>query len=797
MKINYKKIASVLASTVMLGSTVAFASAAFPAPFVNSGVEDAAIVIGSSAAESDNLAAVDLGASLDKSITTTTGGMISGEGDKIKIEKGSKKVSINTGLADVWGLSITASDLKTLLADGIFNNKQNNEYKYEQKFELGNLSYNLFADSDYQDKLPTLGFQVAANQYVANYTLDFITDPESTMGSDLVDLETKTIKMLGKEYYILDFKNSTAKITFLDAATTASLAEDEKKTITVGDKTYEVAITFIKGGEVVLNVNGVDTEKLSADGASYGNTFKLADGTYIGIKNINAQDYAGGTKNVDFSLGKGKLEITNGNNVKINDKSVDDLYGYITLGDSSSKRVWQKLVMQWKVSDEAFLTPGKELVMPGFEAIKLIMEDATTPTNEITEVVPSSDYLNLKTTIKQGDVTIPILYLDTTTGNFSGVGQSATAKLATSTTGILTYNATGSSVSQYDGFVVSYKSSREAESYYLKVQSVRQDTDQGRNLTTIKNKVTGDTWEDRKIGDTISLGNTVLTIDNIMYTAGGDRIVNFTVNSGSNFTTLYTAEGLKIVLPWQPATDTNVSTEGALFLGTTKGPSIADGNHAGLFNLTMSEEDKDGTLAQKNFYLAVDNSASGSTQYVTVTDIVGDGTAYETPTSGSKVWESYVLSDLATKITHDKTDTNQYSATVEYHGGQVYANVYVAAPSVTTEGGAAKVKVVKDSEVSSVSSKNLIVVGGSCINTVAATLLGSTTPLCGAEFAAKTKAGAGQYLIETFASPYNTAKIAMLVAGYDAAETTAAAKVVKDGSADSTVGKSMVGPTAS
>ncbi len=82
--------------------------------------------------------------------------------------------------------------------------------------------------------------------------------------------------------------------------------------------------------------------------------------------------------------------------------------------------------------------------------------------------------------------------------------------------------------------------------------------------------------------------------------------------------------------------------------------------------------------------------------------------------------------------------------------------------------------IVKDTEVSSVSSKNLIVVGGSCINSVAAKLLGSDVPLCGAAWTAKTDVGVGQFLVKEYTSPYNSEKIAFLVAGYEAADTTAA-----------------------
>lgn len=82
--------------------------------------------------------------------------------------------------------------------------------------------------------------------------------------------------------------------------------------------------------------------------------------------------------------------------------------------------------------------------------------------------------------------------------------------------------------------------------------------------------------------------------------------------------------------------------------------------------------------------------------------------------------------------------------------------------------------IVKDTEVSSVATKNLIVVGGSCINAVAAKLLGSDVPLCGAEWSAKTNVGEGQYIIQEYASPYADDKVALLVAGYSAEGTTVA-----------------------
>ena len=152
-------------------------------------------------------------------------------------------------------------------------------------------------------------------------------------------------------------------------------------------------------------------------------------------------------------------------------------------------------------------------------------------------------------------------------------------------------------------------------------------------------------------------------------------------------------------------------------------------------------------------------------------------------------------------ITTDSADSDQKVATISYPDEQVYAQIYIAAegtsitPGVTTGGGGGQVLIVEDSKISSVNSRNLIVIGGSCINSVAAKILGSDSPLCTSEFTDATGVGPGQYLIQTVQSPYTVDKIAMLVAGYEAADTVNAVRKAKEG-ASSDVGSKTVYPIA-
>ena len=202
-------------------------------------------------------------------------------------------------------------------------------------------------------------------------------------------------------------------------------------------------------------------------------------------------------------------------------------------------------------------------------------------------------------------------------------------------------------------------------------------------------------------------------------------------------------------------------------------------------DLDLDEEDKNENVGMGE-RINVTCSKTSSTDEVQLSAFVHlsgqSGTATEI--GDTDVHRNFVYSPLATEELHDQ-GPDRYNMKLIYHGGESYGEVYVSSPDATISPGASseggQVVVVKDSEVSSVSGKNLIVVGGSCINTVAAKILDSTTPICGAAWTTATAAGSGKYIIKTIASPYNTAKVAMLVAGYDAADTVNAVAKAKAG----------------
>jgi hypothetical protein len=213
-------------------------------------------------------------------------------------------------------------------------------------------------------------------------------------------------------------------------------------------------------------------------------------------------------------------------------------------------------------------------------------------------------------------------------------------------------------------------------------------------------------------------------------------------------------------------------------------------------------EEKDDNAAYQALIVEIDDGGDSN-------DGIGVDTVEDTWSNAASGWTSTRYSDskqadrmdlFGSIINVDSSDSDQKIATISYPNEQIYAQLYMGEEAATitagTSTGATQLGdiLVKDSEVSSVSSKNLVVVGGSCINSVAANLLGGVA--CGADFTTKTGVGTGQFLIQSLVSPYSTGNIALVVAGYEAADTVNAAMYLRTQTVDTAAGKKYKGTSA-
>lgn len=729
-----------MAIGVLTGATVGFGSAAvYPSPFTS----NTAVVVGTGegVAPSDAVAAAAILSDLDAAAAGSVGSTVNEDGEVVKIEKTSDKFNLGDDASTVFVGSIDDDDLPDLLGDGTYLDEDNTEYDYTQKVELGaNLDLEHFSDTDYDDligasdKTPSIGISLADGNHVLNYTLDFTTNPDFNAAT----METTTLRLLGKDYYILDITNgSTNKTTFLDSANSLIISEGESKTS--GGKT--VSIDFISSTEVTLQVDGQTTNSM-AEGATY----KLPDGTYVGVKDIRFDSRDGGISQVEISLGTGKLEISDGTEVELNDDTIQEIVGYLQM----SGLTLDKIVLQWNTDNEEFITPEAKLLMPAFEALELSMADHTIPEEETIEVEFSgNDLVELTVPLKDGSHTIPLLSANST-GEFTLIGKDSSNRLfTTNSTSAVRFNQTYG----HKYFVASWNASGEAESYYIRAQLVTEDSIDKVKFT---NQITN---EDKTAanGTSVDFGSVTLTVNNITDEASDENFI-MSINSGGSFHELYTAEGLKVYLPFESPSVLGAPTTKGL-INFTDFANETTGHNFDSFYLFFDEENKDEDIGAGDSFNVTLGEASDK---VTVSTVSTDSSGHEIGDTDDI--EYYQVSDLATRVLH-KTGGDQDSVMITYHGSQMTGNLYLSAPGATS-GGSSGAMTVTDAEISTVSGKNLIVVGGSAINSVAAELLGGSYRT--EEFTAMTGVAAGEFLVQSLDRGGRTA---LLVAGYNAQDT--------------------------
>lgn len=761
----------------MAGMSMGLATAAnYPLPFVSGGTANAAVVYGTNAQTLDSVNAGNIQSDLSSSVSSSISSSSVSGGDFVKLERSPTNLfNLGEGMSDFYS-SIDEDQLSTILAKGVYTNDVNDEFDYEQKITLGSdLDLEHFHDSDFNNDVPTIGFQQATGDTVLTYTLDFTptgaTYGTATSASDFPYLETTKLNILGYEYYVssADYTGGTASLTLLDSADTSIVSEGETKT--VNDKT--VSISFIDSNEVKLVVNGETTNSLSE-----GSTYKLSDGSYVGIIDISSQDYAGGIKQVEFSIGTGKIVLTNGAEVQINGDEISDLYDQYSLTTiiTNTTTALSSITLTWTLDDDVFIAPGDDITLPGFETLKLSMGGFVTGDGEKTELDPDGDdSIKLKTTVKDGGLNINLAYLNSGSTAIAGLGDSATHKLVTNATSGTTSGVPARIVlneTEKSYFVATWKNGDDAESFAYELQSITEGASHT-NATKLDNLAGGSDIEFSGVGDDDTVGSAMTFNLTTSDDDTGIVTVDISATSGTVYTDrLVTADGMQVLLPIKNTANNNSAIA---YVNIDRLNSTGDANTTQIsaptgFNLTVTEEDVNGQIANgPAFYLNFTVDSTEGLEVLSLTNV----TTYETG-DNTDVYEGYMVSPLSTKVVHQKPSSGLNDLTITYFGEETHADVYLSEASASiSSDGEGGVMMVMDTEVSSVSSKNLIVVGGSCVNSAAAALVGGA--YCGSSWTDATGVGTGQFLIKSYASSSITSKMALLVAGYEAADTTHAA----------------------
>ena len=819
-----KRILTVGTVFTMLGATVMGAMAAdlskYPDLLVSDGVFNGLMVVGENAAAVDNLALTDIASSMKykKAGAVST---VSVEGDAWKVGTSSKFLELaNSNATSSAIVGETFTDINTFigdaelggLADGSYSTNAAN-YDYQQFMffdeETGGTGTKQnrvvkYDESDDEVTADHLFFKSALQ--IAHYKLEFastaqsdITDADgtaTTAGGYLDDFRNTDIKMLGNDYSVVEATRpatgltTSVKLTLMAGATHDTMLEGDTKTYTVGEKEFEVSLTYVDATKAKFTVNGEATNKLAV-----GDTYVLSDSSEIGVSEVLYQSYAGGVHSAEFYLGATKLVLRDDNstvaggtyNMKVGSEDIDGTTVVITGTDDATTGTLSTIELNMTADDDYWVPAGgklSEVIAAAGDEDEVLFGGAfdieykglaEQETKELKLKTSSSKRYKLQ--LHDGDgnaVELPVAYAEGTYNlSFGEESHVATSRNNQKRLVLGEGRVTGGGgvIEKDDYFVITGGTAADgsAKSYLMQYKGADKVSKTSPKIK-FKNTGSGETLE-----YSVSSTNRTATIKLGGYSFGVDG-VGITADDFPIFVDLDGSGGAPAVAgnitfvdyfgsQWAFKPNTMDTLLGYDDLAGVNSSAIA---FVQITQTTPNADDYD-NVAPSTLILNLTTAAGPETR----ADLYG--VTLLTPDGETEV--KYGYTSMGTFITHNEPSSDPDEITLLYPAKQKLPQVYFTSGATTTStvsgGELVAVTIVDatklDSEVASVKAQNLIVVGGPCVNTVAAELLGNPAD-CTEGFTP------GKARIKLF--EHANGNVAMLVAGYSGADTRLAGKVI-------------------
>lgn len=854
MRLNFKKISAIASSAVMAVSSIALAAAAnYPAPFVAGGVADVAIVYGTGAGVSvlDTVQAGNIQTNLQASLgsaTTTSTTSVSG-GDSVNLGTSSRKIYYGDAIS-VGKASIGSVEMPSVLQDKKFIDLAGTEYSYTQTLKTGPAAIT-FGTSGGDLNDPTLYIDGGNNGaltsgHLYNYTLSL---SKNLNVSDSTNVQGQKINILGVDY-VIGASSTNTTLYLYGSGETITVIGGEESTVKIGETDHTVTLVTTSSATAgTLKVDGV--QKSVTEGSSYA----FAGNINVYVKDIIHPAYAGDIRQAELIMGSNTLLIQNGQSVKqgADQTTIKSTLGTVTAAGNGLISGFSVAIGMPKTQTDAILAGGDSFVDPVFGGLKLQLATITPNIDSTTrgKILLNTDnnqyaYITL-TTARAGSIgeqKLTYVY-DNNTASTAVQPLLAHQTISTNNRGLI-HVLEGEDALQNDWIIVNQGDA----GTILSVEDISIDTATSGSVT-LGDVVTG---ESQKITLTNSSGVYAKTNHNFF---GGNGYTINVNNAGTTVNVTWSSSGVKTLFPriklkdggwisflsettipynvWNGSTNilfpdgqTNIATTGTALLNTTLSyhvNGITWGARAAIPNVTIIQnitgggalcnfnasqgpailyiEPKKWNDGSYGDYICVPLTTTGTTEIAIGTPVL-NGTDSGFATYGSDTYKSAAIDTFGTFVTLESRTNENGVVNILNPTSQMYADVLFSAVGATvssTDGTSTPATslgevLVTDSEVSSVSTKNLIIVGGSCINSAAAKVLGLTGGACGAAFTDKTGIGSGEFLIESVGDAYTTGKIALVVAGYDAADTVNAAKYLTTKTVDTTAGKKYKGTSA-
>jgi hypothetical protein len=769
MKFTFKKVASVLASAVMLTSTVGFAAAAsYPNPFTSQG---AAVVYGAAAAQTDVSAAIDISNQLKELAEGSQNVDVTGEA--VAVETSSQPLYLGDKM-NTTKETFSKDQLPTVLADDTITDDDGKEYDVQLRIVSPNTSI-IYGDTP--DNLAEPVLYANFNDADFKYSLR-ITFPTAVNISKLTD---EAIRLFGKDYTFTGSVTSLTenKIVLFEKATSVRINDGESVTS--------------EGHTITVAVEDTNTASITIDGVSEskdeGWSGKIG-AVDVYIKNVVGPNVAGSSRYVDLYLNSNKLTLEHGQDVVLGSEDVDGAAVQFTNASGKVSQIDIDISPHSLDGSIEYLELGDEMLDPVFGSVKLALASVTpgleSEDRDYLLIKPSAEKkVRVKFTNKAGkeyDMDMlrpsPIALNSTYDAMYNSTHIDNGTHFSSNT---WTYNATELGVGDDYELITTTSGAINESDYvitcsneYTQIWELEKiDVTGGDQYVELK-----DQGSDTASSTKVTLTGTAAGSTGTLTLADGSSTTVALINAGAiNISGacdhIYTKNGALIDLRTADAPTSNLS-EIRLFEETAYNGGTFKDNAATTLgkNITVRMAyDKAGRSGNDIF---IRDTMSGTTDGTEDTDYwkddVGD-------------YDKYYVTKYGTYVKQtgdsDKQVEMYYPEDAMSIGFYIGEESSMVIPGDTGSGG--QIEIVNDNEISSVSSKHLIVVGGSCINKVALKILdaSATEPICGEDFSELTSVGAGGYIIKTVESPYSSDKRAMLVAGYNAEDTVKAVEAAK------------------
>lgn len=768
MKKTWKKITAVAAGSVLLGASLMGATAAlqdFPTPFVGAdGTPDVQFVIGSGSTD-DYLGVIDIATSLQAQSVVDVPGVggsteVSVEGG-VRVAQSGKDLLLGVGLNETKD-RLTRSDLPDLLRDGTLRiDSKNRDFSYDQEILLGGVSVKFGTDATDLDD-PALYLET--DDAVWTYVLNFRQDVDFTAAND-----SESFEMLGKMFTIDPNINAGGNIILFGSEETTLLQLNQPQTLTSDGQSYTLEVVggnTAGTGTVVLEVNGVRRTVSSQDSVTIA-------GLEVYVKDIFVTDIPSLDASANVFVGSQKIELQPAANastasfdsVEVNGRSVNGVEAKVVASNDNADI--SEIHFQFSPRDLSgdvegfdevnFLLAGESVADPVFGTVEVRFEGPNMALDSSSKAhvrfAQSGRNMELTYTGQDGNTITFSPYALLSNNNVTLKADENNGR------GYVGLVENGTHIARDQIFILQEGAgSVVTTKLYESRGTIVRDGVKFAQLRDLGTGQTIEVQEGRQVGSALFDKSAPITVEEVYHAAR-----NFTLSHNTS-TMIYVAGGLH----WINLSDDGSNPTVAVTVHEATGAQArdqVDDNDAVVFLANISQ---DGS----NNRVAVDlSNASGSISSGTSDD--GDTAMHLSP------YGTYAVADVRDSRFAElwiPRDRNQ----------ELKLNVFVnpVGAQVRTVGGSGAQQVqripvgaaVRDTDVNvNAPSRNLIVVGGPCINVAAAELLELPAGSCGDA----SGLSPNEAMIQLF--DLSNGKVAMLVAGWEAVDTQAAARAVATG----------------